>query len=78
MQRTWRDYLLALFKRRVHGARERGVAESVIAETERFLSRMEEFEPSQVLFSFSANSLTTIYAGWMIDRDIVYCIPHAK
>ena len=77
-KKPWRDYLLSGIQQRLDGAAQRGVAVSVIEETESFRRHLERFTPEQSLYSFSASSAATAYAGWVIDDNLVFCIPSKK
>ena len=77
-KQSWRDYLLSMFQHRLVGADARGVAKPVIDETKSFLQQIERFTPEQTLYSFSASSASNVYAGWVIDDRIAFCIPSKK
>ena len=75
---SWRDYLIFTMRRRLVGAAERGVSKQVIEETESFVRHLECFDQPQILYSFSASSDKIVYAGWIIEDDIVFCLPNNK
>lgn len=77
-KKSWRDYLLSAILQRLDGAGQRGVAAAVVEETESFRRHVERFTPAQSLYSFSASSASTAYAGWVIDDKIVFCVPSKK
>jgi hypothetical protein len=75
---SWRDSLLFMIQRRLAGADPRGVAKSMVEETEGFLRQIERLTPGQTLCSFSASSAANVYAGWSIDDRIAFCLPNKK
>jgi len=75
---SWRDYLVNLMKRRLVGAVERSVNAQVIEETQSFIHHLEQFDSPNVLYSFSVSSPMTIYSGWAIDDEIVFCLQNTK
>ena len=77
-KQSWREQLMSTFKARLVGARERGVAGTVIEESESLLRHLETFTPAQTLCSLSASSEATYYVGWGIDEAIVFCLPSKK
>jgi hypothetical protein len=77
-KQSWRDHLLSVFQHRLIGAEARGVSASVIEETERFLRQVEQLTPEHTLCTFSASSITSAYAGWIINDQIAFCIASKK
>jgi|GEM_PF-7112385 len=75
---SWRDYLVNSMKRRLVGAIERGVSVLVIEETQSFIHHLEQFDKPNILYSFSVSSPMTIYSGWAIDDEIVFCLQNTK
>jgi hypothetical protein len=74
-ERSWRDHLLAIFRRRLAGALQRGCSDPAIEEMKLLLSRLDAFTPDQSLHYFAATSERTYYAGWIVGQHIAYCIP---
>lgn len=74
----WRDCFISMIQRRLVGADSRGIAKSAIDETMCFLEEIKSFTPELKVYSFSASSASSIYAGWVIDDRIAFCIPKKK
>ncbi len=71
-KQTWKSMLQRTFSIRY---KEKGVKKVIRKEIEIFLKHLELFDESNTLYSFSAVSKKYFYSGWIIDSNIVFCIP---
>ncbi len=71
-KQTWKSKLQRTFSVRY---KEKSVKNEIRTEIEKFLRQLEEFDENNTLYSFSAVSEDYYYGGWIIDSNIVYCIP---